>query len=204
MPEQSDHGVAIVVLAAGGSTRMGQPKQLLEHRGMSLIRHAATVALASSCRPVCVVLGDQAERLEQEISDLPVVVVRNDAWDTGMASSIRAGVQAVLEANPRADAVVVMLCDQPLVTAALLDALVEEWRTTGRSLVASDYGAEQGVPALFAHAWFGDLVRLTGDVGARTILRAHAGEVGLVPFPDAAIDVDSPADYERLRTSPRN
>ena len=204
MSEQSDHGVAIVVLAAGGSTRMGQPKQLLTFGGTTLLRRAAMTALESSCRPVCVVVGDQAADLEHEVADLPVVVARNPAWETGMASSIRAGVEAVLEANPRADAVVLMLCDQPLVTPELIDALAHEWRTTGRSLVASDYGGEHGVPALFARAWFGDLVRLTGDVGARTILRAHSTEVGLVPFPEAAIDVDSPADYQRLRTSPRN
>ena len=204
MSEQSDHGVAVVVLAAGGSTRMGQPKQLLTFGGTTLLRRAAMTALESSCRPVCVVVGDQAEDLEHEVADLPVVVARNPAWDTGMASSIRAGVEAVLEANPRADAVVLMLCDQPLVTPELIDALAHEWRTTGRSLVASDYGGEHGVPALFARAWFGDLVRLTGDVGARTILRAHPTDVGLVPFPEAVFDVDSPADHQRLRTSPRN
>ncbi len=203
MPDPSDHGVALVVLAAGGSTRMGQPKQLLTFRGTSLLRHAAMVALESCCRPVCVVLGNEAERLERELADLPVVVAPNPAWETGMASSIRTGVETVLEANPRAEAVVLTLCDQPLVTPALLDALAHEWRTTGRSLVASGYGGEHGVPALFARAWFGDLVRLTGDVGARTILRAHAAEVALVPFPDAAIDIDSPADYARLRTNPR-
>ena len=198
MPDHSDHGAALVVLAAGGSTRMGQPKQLLAYRGTSLLRHAAMVALGSGCRPVCVVLGSDAGRLEREIVDLPLVVAVNHAWATGMASSIRTGVEAVLEANPRAGAVVLTLCDQPLVTAELLDGLVHEWRTTGRSLVACDYGPGQGVPALFARQWFGDLVRLTGDVGARTILRAHAAEVTLVPFPGGAIDVDSPADYARL------
>jgi molybdenum cofactor cytidylyltransferase len=203
MSEQSDHGVAVVVLAAGGSTRVGHPKQLLTFAGTTLLRRAAMTALESSCRPVCVVLGGEAERLEGELADLPVVVTRNAGWETGMASSIRAGVEAVLQENPRADAVVLMLCDQPLVTPALLDALAHEWRTTGRSLVATDYGGEPGVPALFARAWFGDLVRLTGDVGARTILRAHPTEVGLVPFPDAGIDVDSPDDYAALRTSLR-
>jgi molybdenum cofactor cytidylyltransferase len=204
MSERSDHGVAVVVLAGGGSTRMGRPKQLHTFGGTTLLRRAVMTALESSCRPVCVVVGDQAEDLQHEVADLPVVVARNPAWDTGMASSIRAGVEAVLEANPRADAVVLMLCDQPLVTPELIDALAHEWRTTGRSLVASDYGGEHGVPALFARAWFGDLVRLTGDVGARTILRAHPTDVGLVPFPEAVFDVDSPADHQRLRTSPRN
>jgi molybdenum cofactor cytidylyltransferase len=198
--EHSEAGAPLVLLAAGGSSRMGHPKQLLPYRGASLLRHAARVALASRCRPVCIVLGDGADRLEREVADLPVVIATNGAWATGMASSIRTGLESVLEAAPHADAVVLSLCDQPLITAELLDGLVHAWHTTGRSIVACDYGEGQGVPALFARSWFGGLARLTGDVGARAILRTNADEVALVPFPGGAIDVDSPADYALLMT----
>ena len=195
---EPDHGAALVVLAAGGSIRMGQPKQLLPYRGVSLVRHAAMAALASRCRPVCIVLGNGADRLEREIADLPVVIAANRAWATGMASSIRTGLETVLEAAPHSDAVVLMLCDQPLVTPELLDGLVHEWRTTGRSIVACDYGDGRGAPALFARSWFAELARLTGDIGAKAILRTHAAYMALVSFPGGAIDVDSPADYARL------
>jgi len=196
--EHSARGAALVLLAAGGSTRMGQPKQLLSYRGASLLRHAALTAMASQCRPVCIVLGHDADRLEREIADLPVVIAANHTWATGMTSSIRTGLETVLEAAPDISAVLLTLCDQPLVTAELLDRLVHEWRTTGRSIVACDYGEGHGVPALFARPWFGELARLTGDVGAKSILRTHAAQVGLVPFPGGAIDVDSPADHAQL------
>jgi len=130
---------------------------------------------------------------------MPVVIAANRAWATGMAaSSIRTGLETVLEAAPHSDAVVLTLCDQPLVTAELLDGLVHEWRRTGRSIVASDYGEGYGVPALFARSWFAELASLTGDIGAKAILRTHAAQMALVPFPGGAIDVDSRADYARL------
>ncbi|HEV7732058.1 MAG TPA: nucleotidyltransferase family protein [Candidatus Binatia bacterium] len=201
--DASDDRVALVVLAAGGSSRMGQPKQLLPYRGTSLLRHAATEAVASRCRPVTVVLGHAAERLAPEIADLPVRTVVNRVWTTGMASSIRTGIETVLDVDPGAEAAVLMLCDQPLVSAPLLDALVNTWRSTGRSIVASDYGGGLGVPAIFARCWFDDLRCLRGDVGAKAMLRTHAAHVALVPFPGGAIDVDSPADHARLATMAR-
>ncbi len=193
--------VAIVVLAAGGSTRMGEPKQLLSFRGTSFLRAAAKEALASRCQPVCVVLGSRADLLEREVADLPVAVALNRGWASGMASSIRTGLETVVEVAPRSEAAVFMLCDQPLVTAEVLDGLVRAWGATGRSIVASAYGEGYGVPALFARSWFGDLSRLAGDAGARPIIRAHAAQAALVPFPGGAVDVDSPEDYARLTRS---
>jgi molybdenum cofactor cytidylyltransferase len=203
MIRKDSHGsVAVVLRAAGGSVRMGQPKQLLPYRGTSLLRHAAREALASRCRPVCIVLGNRADRLEWEVADLPVVVAGNHAWASGMASSIRTGLEAVLGAAADSDAVVLTLCDQPLVTAEVLDGLVHAWQTTGRSIVACAYGDGHGVPALCARPRFGELSRLTGDAGAKAIFRTHASQVVLVPFPGGAVDVDSPADHARLATVP--
>ena len=114
--------IAALILAAGASQRMGRPKQLLEYRGRSLVRHAAEVALASRCRPVCVVVGCGAELVRGEVEAMDVRVVPNPAWPDGMSSSIRAGLLALEQGEP-VQAVVLMTCDQPLLRAEVLDRL---------------------------------------------------------------------------------
>ena len=130
--------IALILLAAGASTRLGRPKQLLGFRGRSLLRHAAETALASVCRPVVVVLGALADRLQTELTALPVTVALNPAWAEGMAKSIRAGLKEVSSKTPGPDAVVIMLCDQPLITAGMLDQLVSMHRSSGMGIVASE------------------------------------------------------------------
>ena len=190
----------VVILAAGASTRMGSaatPKQLLVYKGQTLIRRAAETALASVCRPVVVVLGANAVGVGAEL-DLPVIVCRNREWETGMASSLHAGLEAVLAADADVDAVVVLLCDQPFVTAELIDTLIERRRETGKTIVATEYSDARGVPALFARELFAELRGLSGHEGARQIIRKHADDTVGVPFAGAAIDIDTRDDYLAL------
>src|SRR5258708_39740897 len=112
--------IAIMILAAGGSARMGEPKQLLPYRGSTLIRHAAETAVASGCRPVIVVLGAHADRLAAEVSELAVSVAINEQWASGIGSSIRCGIEHLTAIAPAAQAVVITLCDQPLVSAGII------------------------------------------------------------------------------------
>ena len=189
--------IAIVLLAAGASTRMGSPKQLLTYEGKTLVRRAVETALASVCRPVVVVLGANAFAVGAEL-ELPVIVTRNREWETGMGSSIRAGLEAVLAANGDVDAVVVMLCDQPFVTAELIDTLIERGRETGKTIVGTEYRGTRGVPAFFARELFAELCALRGHEGARQIIRSHPDDTAVVPFVGAAIDIDTPQDYEAL------
>lgn len=187
----------IVVLAAGASTRMGYPKQLLIYEEQTLIRRAAETALASACRPVVVVLGANALRVGA-VLELPVIVTHNREWQTGMGSSIRAGLEAALAADGRMDSVVIMLCDQPFITAELIDELIEYRRETGKQIVATGYGGARGVPALFACELFAEIGRLSGHEGARQIIRNHPDDTVVVPFAGAAIDIDTPQDYDAL------
>lgn len=192
--------IGIVILAAGASTRMGNaatPKQLLVYEGKTLIRRAAETALASVCRPVVVVLGANAVAVGAEL-ELPVIVTRNSEWETGMGSSIRAGLEAVLAADTGVDAIVVLLCDQPFVTAELIDTLIERRRETGKTIVATEYGEARGVPALFARELFAELRGLSGHEGARQIIRKHADYTVVVPFAGGAIDIDTRDDYIAL------
>ena len=192
--------IGVVVLAAGASTRLGTgatPKQLLTYKGQTLVRRAAETALASVCRPVIVVLGANAVSVGNEL-ELPIVVTRNREWETGMGSSIRAGLEAVLAADGCVDAIVVMLCDQPFVTADLIDTLIKRRRETSKTIVATEYDGARGVPALFARELFAEIGRLNGHEGARQIIRKHPADTVAVPFAGAAIDIDTRQDYEAL------
>jgi molybdenum cofactor cytidylyltransferase len=188
---------AAVILAAGASSRMGSPKQALRCGGTSLLRRAALTALDAGCEPVVVVTGAHAEQSRRELDGLGVQETLNEEWPEGIASSIRAGVHYVA-ANTSADAVIVMLCDQPRVGADVLMALVAAHAGTAKPIVACRYADTSGVPALFARTVWADLTLLTGHSGAKQIIESDPSRVHLVPFPDGAIDIDTPADFSRL------
>jgi molybdenum cofactor cytidylyltransferase len=185
---------------------MGSPKQTLSYRGESLLRRAALAALGAGCRPVVVVTGAHAELSRRELDGLDVLEVLNTFWETGMASSVRAGVEGLLGADADADAVVLMLCDQPHVTAEVISGLVAAHRATRSPVVASSYGGSVGVPAIFGRALFAELAGLEGAAGAKQVIKRHASEAHLLPFPNGEVDVDTPDDFSRLSnpTVPEN
>jgi len=192
----------LILLAAGGSTRLGQPKQLLEYEGRTLLRRAAEMAIASQCHPVVVVLGAQADRLRTELTGLDLLIAENPDWQQGMGSSLRAGLAALETAMPDLSGVVLMLCDQPLVTTASLDALRQAHQETGCSLIASEYAGTRGVPAFFSRALFPELRALGDAQGAKAIIERYASEAGTLPLPAGVWDIDTAADYERLQSLP--
>lgn len=177
---------------------MGSPKQTLQYRGESLLRRAAVAALGAGCRPVIVVTGAHAELSRRELNGLDVREVFNPLWETGMASSIRAGVEVLVSANADADAVVLLLCDQPYVTAEIISGLLAAHRTTGSTLVASTYGSSFGVPAIFGRSLFAELTRLEGAAGAKQVIKRHGAGAHFIPFPGGEVDVDTPEDFSRL------
>ncbi len=183
----------IILLAAGGSSRLGQPKQLLLYEGQTLLRRMALTAAESQCGPVIVVLGKDADACAAELRDLPVRIAQNQEWAEGMASSLRAGLAVLSEVEPEAEAVLIMVCDQPRVDGNLLRALVRQCQGK-TSIVASSYGDTLGVPTVFARRHFPELMELRGDHGAKILLAQHADFVAAVPFPEGAIDIDAPED----------
>ena len=198
MSGHNSMSVGAVVLAAGSSSRMGSPKQTLLYRGESLLRRAALAALGAGCRPVIVVTGAHSELSRRELEGLDVREVLNPLWETGMASSVRAGVEELISADPEAAAAVLMLCDQPHVTADVISGLVEAHRATGSAVVASIYGGSFGVPALFSRPLFAQLARLEGGAGAKQVIKRHAQDAHFLPFPGGEMDVDTPDDFSRL------
>ena len=187
--------VGVIVLAAGGSRRLGTPKQMVrDSSGETLIARAARTALAAACGPVVVVLGASADAIRPALTRLPVTVVVSKQWESGMAASLHTGLAALGEA----DAALVMLCDQPAVTPTLLNRLVETHRATGHALAACEYGGIIGVPALFGRALFPALLSLRGEEGARRVIKAYGGPQSHLPFPEGEQDVDTPADLSAL------
>lgn len=190
---------AAVLLAAGGSVRLGKPKQLLSYRGKSFLRNMVSAARNSGLNPIVVVLGAHATLLAAEITDDDVHVVQNQGWEEGIASSIRCGIRALGSINPASDAAMLMVCDQPYLTSSLLNELLTEQQKTGRPIVAAYYSSTAATPALFHKIFFPELLLLKGDKGAGKILQEQTGQVATVSFPMGAIDIDTTDDYEMLR-----
>jgi molybdenum cofactor cytidylyltransferase len=193
-----------VLLAAGRSGRMGIPKQMLVYEGKTLLRRSAEAALGTDMRPVVAVVGDRHEVMETELESLKDVrIVLNSKWEEGMASSIHAGVKAVMQVDPDLDGLIIMVCDQPFVNSALLQALFKKQQETGMPVVASSYGDNMGVPVLFEKQFFSHLLLLEGDTGARKLLKERAEQTATVEFPQGATDIDTLDDYSKLNETRR-
>jgi molybdenum cofactor cytidylyltransferase len=187
--------LAGAVLAAGASTRLGQPKQLLSAFGQPLVARALQQLRAAGCAPVAVVLGSGREPIARLLSEMDAELLDNPDWEEGIASSLRVAVRWAAALGR--EALVLAVCDQPLLSAAHLLALQAAWRARACSAVASGYCGRRGVPALFPCAWFPRLLSLQGDRGAAVLLQDDP-EVAVVDWPDGAFDVDTTADLARL------
>jgi molybdenum cofactor cytidylyltransferase len=175
---------------------MGTPKQLLPIQGTSLLRHLAKISIASMCDPIAVVLGANAQQIRTEIEDLPLQIVDNPQWRSGMGTSIGSGLAALLEREPALNAVLILVCDQPFVSTALIDRLVLAYRSECHQIVATTYLNTIGVPALFSDRYFSELLQLNLDTGARQIVQKHLHETHTIAFPQGAIDLDTPDEYQ--------
>jgi CTP:molybdopterin cytidylyltransferase MocA len=179
-----------LVLAAGGSRRLGRPKQLEPFLGTPLVRRVVEAVAGSSCVAVAAVLGANALEVARALDGAPVAKLQNESWRRGIASSIRAGVSWAR--GERANALLIALADQPLLDASHVDRLVQAWRDGARA-VGSLYGGGLGVPAAFDASLFPELCALEGDRGAARLLRAHDNAVA-VAWPEGEFDVDTEAD----------
>ncbi len=195
MPDTPPFRFGAIVLAAGTSSRMGTPKQLLPLDGTPLLVRAVEAALASPAWPVVVVLGAHAEKIRPVLARLPVLVVENSAWAEGMAASIRTGVTTLRQFSRALDGALIALCDQPAFSSDVIAQLVAAQHASGRSIVAARYAGRHGAPALFLREHFPALAALTGEEGARALLNGDPARVASVDLPQLALDLDTPADY---------
>ncbi|MDQ3697756.1 MAG: nucleotidyltransferase family protein [Gemmatimonadota bacterium] len=186
-----------IILAAGASTRFGSQKLLAPVDGKPIVYHATRHALAASLDELVVVVSPDSEMVQGAVLDLPVRLARGGPEE--MSTSLRAGVAAVA-GDPRVEAVVVLLGDQPAIAPAVIDALIAEFRRSGKPVVVPLYQGERGHPALFAASIFPELLAVRGDRGARDVIATDPSRVATVRF-DFAVprDVDTPADLHALR-----
>ncbi len=192
--------IATIILAAGGSTRLGQPKQLLRQNGTTLIRLMVDQALSLQAGPVIVVLGANQEQIQAELAHLLIHTPVNTNWREGLASSIQVGLNTL--SDEPIDAFLILLTDQPYVTASLLRQLITTQKQDGRGIIACRYGeaGHLGVPALFDIRYRAEFMSLSGDVGARRLIQRYSSDCAEIPFPLAAVDLDTWADVEKWRS----
>ena len=190
--------VAGVILAAGASERLGRPKQLLRYRGETLIHRTARLARAAGLAPLHVVVGYRGREVAAGLGDLgpAVALVSNPDWSAGMGGSLARGIASLPDAS---GAALVLVTDQPHLSGAVLDAILERYRSDAAPLIACRYASGAlGVPALFGRRFFPELAALSGDRGARALFTRHAAALTTVSFPAGDADIDTPADAAAL------
>ena len=197
MPEAAPAGgpfrLGAIILAAGGSSRMGSAKQLVRVDGAPLVARAVDAALGARAWPVVVVLGARAGGVRAALAGRTFVEALNTRWSAGLSSSIRAGLEAALAAEPRIDAVLVAPVDQPALSPGIITQLADLHRSSGR-IACARYGGRNGAPAVFGRRHFPGLRSLRGDKGARNLLNRSPGSVSSLEIPSLAVDIDTPAD----------
>ena len=192
--------IAALILAAGGSRRLGRPKQLLLHEGETLLNRAIRIATEAGAAPVLAVLGADFEAIRSSIASPSAIPVRNDRWRQGMGASLAEGMRTLALCSPLTRAVLLMGCDQPRLTAEHLRALMDAFAGRGsHAIIASAYAGIRGVPAVFPSETFPDLLALRGDKGARSVIEKAKFPVISVQFEGGEVDIDAPEDLASLQ-----
>jgi len=189
---------AAVILAAGGSARLGRPKQQLLYKGKTLLENAVQAAIDSVCRPIIVVLNTGSSNLIPAIAGAEVYIIQNENWQEGIGTSIQCGIKELQKISPPVTDAVIMLCDQPYADSGLLNELIKKRIESGKEIIASEYNNTLGVPALYNHTFFPLLQQLKGKEGAKKIILSNDTSVASVPFPLGDVDIDTHEDYEHL------
>ena len=185
-----------IILAAGESSRFGTPKQLADWQDSNLLQHTINITKSLFDKNIVVVLGANAGLIQSRINSNDIAIEMNDEWQSGMSSSIRAGIKALPEDT---EAVMILLCDQPLIGKSSFKKLIDLWQQRPKSIVASEYLDTLGVPAIFPVSFFSQLELLQGDKGAKQLLMSMKEQVLTISVPEASIDIDTQNDFNHLK-----
>lgn len=188
----------IIILAAGSSSRLGRPKQLLEYKESTLLKNTISEALKVSNSFIIVVTGANQENVEKELNSSQIIISFNTDWENGMASSIVKGLNELLLLNPDCEQCIFSVCDQPYVTSLIFENLIKEYHKTKKGIVASAYSETLGIPVLFNKKYFKELLELNGQEGAKKLINKYKNDVASVPFEKGNIDIDTEEDYKKL------
>ena len=191
--------IVVLILAAGSSSRMGSPKQLLKWGTSTLLGHTIDTAKTLNHTEIFVILGANYHAIKLEIEHYPVQILLNEDWEDGLGKSIAFGVDHIINSKSNVDGILIMLADQPLITSAYLGNLTEKFKVGESQIIASSYkNGKQGVPVLFDRVYFEELSKLSDDKGAKALLQKHSEQVSALNAEHIVSDIDSLEDYERL------
>ncbi|GGH01554.1 nucleotidyltransferase family protein [Pedobacter zeae] len=188
----------IIILAAGSSSRLGRPKQLLDYKGKTLLQTVINEALETNCTPVIVVLGANAKEIASQHDNDRISIVINDSWENGMASSIVAGLSAMIKTDSEIDSIIIAVADQAFIKMSNFNNLIEKHTATGKNIIASAYDETIGTPVFFKKDYFEELLALSGTEGAKKILKQYPQDLETVVFERGGIDIDTETDYNHL------
>ncbi len=189
--------ISAIILAAGKSLRMGFPKLLLSVEGKSLLQHVIDSTLKSKVDDVVIVLGAEAAKLKREIKPGKARIIVNPSYDEGQSTSLRAGLQSI---NPKSQAVIILLGDQPFINSATINALIDKYQESRSPVVAPVYNGKRGNPVLFDRALIPELVDAKGDQGGRKIVEEYTDRIATIEIDSAivGIDIDTWDDYQEM------
>jgi len=189
--------IGIVILAAGGSTRLGSPKQLIKDQtGISLIRKIGSMVMSLQCKQKLMVLGSDHETIQSELKDTGIPIIVNREWQTGISSSIHCAVHTLTKVNDL-EGLMFLVCDQPYLNQKIIESILTKFQNTSRFIVASRYQGFIGTPALFHSSFFPNLLQLTGDKGAGKIINENLSKTAVVEFEEGIFDIDTQEDLKR-------
>ncbi len=196
--------IGIIILAAGSSSRLGHPKQLVNINGKPLLQKMAEAAITSGCKPVIVILGAYIEKIKPSINHLAINILENKNWENGMGSTISCGMDFLINNHPDLEAVILLVCDQYYLSEKNIAELISAFEKTNKNIVASKYGDTIGVPALFSKDKFADLSQLNGKKGAKKIIQANPKNTAIVEFSEGVFDLDTHGDLSDINQFNRN
>ncbi len=188
----------LVILAAGGSARLGSPKQLLQYQQQSLLKNIVVKALKVKDALVLVVIGAEKDSMLTELNSCAVHIVINEDWAIGMSTSINIGLAKIIALNPLVEACIFVVCDQPYISLNLFKEMITTYEQSNKGIVACVYNEVVGTPVLFNNKYFDDFKSLKNDEGAKKILPKYTNDLELIPFINGEIDIDTKEDYKKL------
>lgn len=187
----------ILILAAGNSSRLGEPKQLLNFNGKTLLRNVVDEAIKVT-KSVIVVTGSNHSQISSEIEDFEVKIVENSNWNEGMGSSIQVGIAQFFYEFPEVQKIIISVCDQPFIEASVFLDLIQMQKISQKGIVASKYSGTLGTPVLFSKKYFDELSKLCGQEGAKKMIKKFKDDIAEMNFEKGAIDIDTQSDYQKL------
>ena len=190
---------AIIILAAGASSRMGAPKQLLLVDGKTLIKRICDTAMDTPCHPIVAVLGANRNLIRQETERMPITVIDNPQWENGISSSIKMGLAGAYMTEKAIEAAIFLTVDMPYVSAELINKMIEKAKSDEKTeIVACKYDSQMGIPVLFKRTLFTDLLELTGDEGAKKVVMKNKDKTAFIDFPEGKLDLDTIDEYRNF------